>query len=280
MITAGKTEDETEKRLGSILFAVADPAIDNLNGEFEGDLLCQIVERPRVQVRVLGRSETPTIETRVTLYATGNNLIVKGDMVRRTLVAELDTNLEQPELREFKDNPVDRVLADRGAYVAAVLTIAKAYLAADCPDQGLDPLASFDSWSKLVRSPLVWLGCADPKLTQDRIREEDPETQMLQRIVRSWRDAVGVGVEHAAAASDLVAAAVRMHEDETKFHDALLAIGGARGFGAANTINVVAVGRWLGQREGEDHGRPKNHGDEGSQERSVQMVFRDDTSST
>ena len=35
----------------------------------------------------------------MTLFATGNNLIVKGDMVRRTLVAQLDTDLEQPELR-------------------------------------------------------------------------------------------------------------------------------------------------------------------------------------
>jgi putative DNA primase/helicase len=57
VIAAGRSEEETEKRLGSALLA-SQPlvTIDNVNGELRGDALCQIIERPRPQVRILGRS--------------------------------------------------------------------------------------------------------------------------------------------------------------------------------------------------------------------------------
>jgi hypothetical protein len=45
--TAGKTEEETEKRLGGLLmqgFPVI--AIDNVSSGLGGDLLCQVIERP------------------------------------------------------------------------------------------------------------------------------------------------------------------------------------------------------------------------------------------
>ena len=55
VISAGKTEEETKKRLSSILLTGQPIAsIDNLNGELDGDFLCQIIERPRVQVRIRG----------------------------------------------------------------------------------------------------------------------------------------------------------------------------------------------------------------------------------
>ena len=55
VIAAGRTEDETEKRLGALLLA-GDPIIslDNVNGELRGDTLCQMTERPVVRVRILG----------------------------------------------------------------------------------------------------------------------------------------------------------------------------------------------------------------------------------
>ena len=58
VIAAGRTAEETEKRLGSALLA-GQPliTIDNVSGELSGDALCQIIERPRPQVRILGKSE-------------------------------------------------------------------------------------------------------------------------------------------------------------------------------------------------------------------------------
>ena len=145
--SAGLTEEELEKRLTGLLLAGYPVAsLDNVNGELGGDLLCQAVERPLVRVRPLGRSDIIELESRATLFATGNCLRVRGDMVRRTLMCTLDAEMERPELRQFTGNPVQTVLDDRGRYVAAALTVARAYQAAGCPGQ-LSPLASFEDWS-------------------------------------------------------------------------------------------------------------------------------------
>ena len=148
VMAAGRTEEETEKRLGANLLT-GQPliCIDNVNGELKGDALCQAVERPIVEVRILGKSERVRIEARgVSMYSTGNNIILVGDLCRRVITAVLDAQMERPELRAFRGNPVAKILADRGKYVAAALTICRAYAITGRPDKKT-PLASFGGWS-------------------------------------------------------------------------------------------------------------------------------------
>src|SRR6202158_869705 len=203
VMTAAR-DDGMEKRLGACMLA-GDTIIniDNLNGELGGDFICQCIEQTRVQVRILGKSERVTIESRTTFFATGNNLAVHGDMVRRTIVCSLDPEMERPELRVFPFNPVDRVLGDRGRYIAAVLTIARAYQAAGMPGL-LAPLASFGEWSRLVRSPLVWLGRTDPVVTIERSREEDPTLNQLRLFLNSWREEIGMGFDNRKTAAEIL----------------------------------------------------------------------------
>jgi hypothetical protein len=40
------------------------------------------------------------------ISATGNNLVVKGDLTRRSMVGRLDPKCERPELREFAYDPI------------------------------------------------------------------------------------------------------------------------------------------------------------------------------
>src|SRR5262249_4962131 len=115
----------------------------------------------------------------------------------------LDAKMERPELREFKGDPVARVLADRGKYIAAVLTIARAYIAAGRPGK-LKPLASFKGWSDTVRSALVWLGCADPVDTIVAVRAEDPKLQALATMLAAWARAFGKGPENARSTSEAI----------------------------------------------------------------------------
>ena len=111
-------------------------------------------------------------------------------MVRRSLVAELDPQVERPELRQFDASPVATVEADRGRYVSACLIIVRAYIAAGRPGL-LQPLASFNEWSDLVRSALVWLGCADPVLSMEAARDNDPELSELREVMAAWKQAFG-----------------------------------------------------------------------------------------
>ena len=99
-------------------------------------------------------------------------------------------HVERPENRTFPFDPVQRVLIDRGGYIAAAMTIVRAYLAAGCPGK-LNPLASFSLWSDNVRSPLVWLGCADPAEAIRSVRENDPVLTTLQQVLECWHKTVG-----------------------------------------------------------------------------------------
>jgi nitric oxide dioxygenase len=87
-------------------------SLDNVNGELGADLLSQAIERPFIRLRPLGESTIIEIESAATLCATGNNLRVRGDMVRRTLVCDLDAGIERPELRQFRSDPVTQVVAE------------------------------------------------------------------------------------------------------------------------------------------------------------------------
>ena len=183
VIAAGNKE-ETEKRLTGVMLT-GQPliSIDNVNGELAGDFLCQAIEQHFLDIRPLGRSEIVRIETGgVTIYATGNNIIIVGDLCRRTITARLDAKLENPQLRQFRNDPIQTILDDRGTYIAACLIICRAYIVAGRP--GLLPrLASFQGWSDTVRSALVWLGKADAIDSMVDTRAEDPQRAALSDLL-------------------------------------------------------------------------------------------------
>jgi putative DNA primase/helicase len=205
VITAGRSEEELEKRLGAAMLA-GQPliSIDNVTGILRGDALCQMIERPRPQVRVLGKSELVEVEARGTsLFANGNNLILGGDICRRVLITRLDPKVERPELRVFKGNPVQTVLKNRGAYITACLTICRAYIAAGRPDKR-PRLASFEDWSDTVRSALVWLGMEDPVNSMVSVWADDPETAELGALLAAWADTFGTGHQHRTTLRDVI----------------------------------------------------------------------------
>ncbi|KAB7782293.1 bifunctional DNA primase/polymerase [Methylorubrum populi] len=251
VIAAGKTEEETEKRLGALLRdAVAVVSIDNVNGELGGDMLCQMTERPLVRVRILGRSEAPELEIRSTTFATGNNLVLVGDMTRRTVLCTLDAKVERPELRTFAFDPVERVLADRGAYVAAAMTVIRAYRAAGSP-QVCGPIGSYADWSQAVRAPLIWLGHADPVASMETAREEDPELSAIRELFGHWREHLGSSpyttnaIIQAACERDSFGGYGTSDFKTAEFRDLLL-----RQAGDGGAVNSRKLGRWLSRISG------------------------------
>ena len=193
VMAAGADAEELEKRLGAALMT-GQPliCIDNVVGELGGEAICQAVERPIVEIRVLGKSENVRIEARTTLFGSGNNIVIVGDLCRRTITATLDPRMERPELRTFTKDPIATVLEDRGKYIAACLTICRAYFVAGRPNPA-PKLASFEGWSDCVRSALIWLGKADPVASMEIARDEDPERAETSEMLKVWSDDIGVG---------------------------------------------------------------------------------------
>ena len=262
VMAAGRTEEETEKRLGAaLLTGQGIISLDNVSGELGGDCLCQAVERPVVEIRILGKSERVRIEARgTTFYATGNNIVIVGDMTRRAIVTTLDPQLERPELREFMGDPVGDVLADRGRYIAAALTIARAYAAAGRPDPA-PRLASFEGWSDTVRSALMWLGCGDAAETMEMSRSEDPDLTALREIAQAWADTFGAGFANQRSVADVLKATEERevhyrgdgsphdgYETDHKhpaLREAILA-----GVPTRGRLNARTFGRWLSRHKG------------------------------
>jgi putative DNA primase/helicase len=239
---ASPNAEETEKRLvGAALSGSSIIVLDNCRDLLEGDFLCQITERPLLSVRALGKSDKYRIPNLFAVFANGNNAAVANDMVRRTVRCALDANCEDPEKRTFKSAPLAMIAADRGRYVAACLTIGRAYSVAGRPNR-LTALPSYEEWSATVREPLIWLGCADPVATMQELRNEDPKGAERHTVFSAWKATIGVGHGRRLLTKEIVQAAANRLE----LREALLVVAAQR-FG--NDIDPQALGRWLGREE-------------------------------
>lgn len=258
-MNAGKSEEEFEKRLGAALLA-GDPLIsfDNCERPLGGELLCQCLTQRRVKVRILGKSEQPTLPCDATFCATGNNLVLAGDVTRRAIVARLDPKVERPEEREFDHNPIEMIRRDRATYVRAALTILRAYIDAGRPEQKRKPLGSYEEWSRLIRDALIWLGEPDPVATMEKVRNEDPVLGDLAEVLDCWF-AIGATPESREVTVKRVIEIANTRKSRSPddpdgapefanpdLRDALGAVAGDRGGG----INPAALGKWISKNKG------------------------------
>ncbi|RVJ12580.1 hypothetical protein [Sinorhizobium medicae] len=180
-----KIEDELPKQLtAALLNGERFILLDNINGELDNSLLCQAVEQKVVSVRLLGKSQNVACPAGGFWAATGNNLELAGDLKRRSVLCELARDEERPERHVFRNDPAAMILAERGLYVRAVLTIVRAYVAAGKPSP-LPPIASYPDWN-VIRSALVWLGEADPCVSMERICELDGSLLEFEALLAGW----------------------------------------------------------------------------------------------
>jgi putative DNA primase/helicase len=264
VISAGPNSEETEKRIGAkAMTGGIIIAIDNVNGDLGGDMLCQLIERPICEIRVLGRSEMVKIANRATFFFNGNNCRVEGDMTRRVLMADLDHGMERPSEKKFQGDPVAEVLANRGRYLADCLTIVRAYVVAGRPKVVDTPMNSFEAWTYSVRSALVWLGMTDPCETVKIVRQEDPETQQLATFLTAAAKVMGTGWERRWTAADIAM------QTEPALHDALDDIAGHNG-----AINRKKLGKWLSRKRNRIIGKLDIYGQENKQTKVWEWSIR------
>src|SRR5262249_49411449 len=119
-----------------------------------------------------------------------------------------DPKVDHPELRKFERDPIAAVMRDRGAYIAAALTICRAYIVAGRPNLATPKLASFEDWSDTVRSALIWLGEADPVKSMATSRVDDPKRVGLGELLAAWGAAIGIGYEYRVTLKTVVARAI------------------------------------------------------------------------
>jgi hypothetical protein len=178
--------DELYKQLAaSVLAGDQMILLDNLEIVLDLPLLCQILTEEKVTIRQFGRLKNVVAACVALVGATGNNLAIAGDNMRRFVVARILIDVERPELREFGFDPVEEARNHRPDLVAAALTVVRAYLVSG-GRQKLPPLGSFERWSRWVREALVWLGEADPVDTMERIRTVDTAMIRRRQLMKAW----------------------------------------------------------------------------------------------
>jgi hypothetical protein len=156
--------------------------------------------------------------------------------------------MERPELREFKQDPVAMVLANRGAYIRACLIICKGYIDLGRPNSA-KRLASFEGWSDTVRSALIWLGMADPVQSMETIRADDPQLLEHRSVLIEMASIIGEGYSSRTTAAEILSEADEHGEgyDQVNpkwpgFNSAISAVAKWR---ANQPSDIKKFGNWL-----------------------------------
>jgi len=159
------------------------------------------------------------------------------------LVCRIDPACERPDARSFKRNLNEWVPANRARLLSAALTVLRAYIVAGKQKQDIPPYGSFEEWSGLVRSSLVWLGMPDPNLTRARLEAEDAVTINLHSILTQWFAAFGKnGMTAAEVATQ---AGLPGHAD---LHRALLEVAVSKR--DSEKVDAFRLGHWLKKQKG------------------------------
>jgi putative DNA primase/helicase len=188
----GQTLDDNEelKRLLALALEGASVCcIDNVTHPLGNQYLDMAVTAQAITGRILGQTQTAEASWNAVLFATGNNLSYRGDMTRRVVPIALDPQMEKPEERSGFTHPDLEawIMEERPRLVICALTILRAYCVAGRPAQSLTPYGSFQPWSDLIRSAIVWLGEADPcEGRQDLAAQTDETYEHLATLLGAW----------------------------------------------------------------------------------------------
>ncbi|HHJ15906.1 MAG TPA: hypothetical protein ENJ80_04325 [Gammaproteobacteria bacterium] len=174
-----ESDEENEKRIASALIE-GDRSVnlDNINGRLGNDTLCMALTERECRLRRLGHSNRVRVMNSAVFTATGNGLMIDGDLVRRSVMCTLDAKNPKPETRKFKQNHLEDYA--RGLQAEMLWAIFVLLVAFEQRDKMIEPkfptwLGGFEDWSRRVRNVLIYHGYADPVSTQDSISQVAPE---------------------------------------------------------------------------------------------------------
>jgi hypothetical protein len=246
--TQGRDDEETRKRLFTALRTGGKALIwDNITGVFDSASMAAFITADAMVDRVLGKSEAIRIPNRALLILTGNNLSLAGDLPRRVIICRIDPETDQPFARQFDLDPLQWVLENRMAMLAAACTLIRSrFTHFTKPAAGR--LASFEAWDDLVRQTVVFADImlcpsefGDP---MDLVREAqaaDPEADALFALL----DALSERFRGAEFNAKEAMVAMQSDMGNRAIETALLDLAGDRAIRSAKSI-----GRVLKHREG------------------------------
>jgi hypothetical protein len=154
--------DEWRKSLTSVIMAGNSLTLfDNLDTVLKSPHLAHAITAGIWTDRILGVSEEAKIPQRTFFVFTGNNIRLGGDLPRRCFWIKQDKDIPEPWIPKvpYKHPNLKRyVRENRGAILAALLTLATAWYRAGKPKGNHVTLGSFEDWSEIVGGILTFVG--------------------------------------------------------------------------------------------------------------------------
>ena len=190
-LSAKQNDEEWRKAIfAELLRAPRIVIIDNIRQVLESATLELMLTGNGLNERILGHSKSASPKNEATWMATGNNLLIGGDLPRRCYRIRLISKTATPEERDdFAIKDLEQHTLDtRPQYVSDVLTVARAWYVAGKPQPTKVPnLGTFTDWAKTVGGMLEFAGIEGFQSNRVELRSRNnEEAQQWEAFLSAW----------------------------------------------------------------------------------------------
>ena len=164
VIADARDDDEMRKRITArMVEGCPVTLLDNLNRPLTSGALAAALTAPRWDDRRLGTLEVIRVPITTLWVVTGNNPVMSLELARRAVRVRLDPKIDRPWLRNGwrHSNLLQFVREKRAEFIAAALTLARAWLDAGEPAPSAQPLGSFEDWTRVIGGIVQHAGYED-----------------------------------------------------------------------------------------------------------------------
>ncbi len=204
---------------------------DNVQTDINQQALAAILTSEWWKDRLLGRNDEVKLRNRAMWVVNGNNLVLGGDIPRRTVYTRLVPDTEKPwerEETEFRHPFLEQyTLEHRREILAAILTIARYWVqqGRPKPDTKIPPMGSFEEWRQVIGGILTCAGYTDLMGNSTKMFQTNDENTEWDAFFEMWYRIWG---EYPIRVSDIIErislernSAMGSYKDEEKLSDVL-----------------------------------------------------------
>ena len=195
VMTPPKSGEEFRKRITALLMRGASMILlDNLKGELASAELAAALTARVWEDRILGVSQTARVPNRALWVVTGNNIQLDFDIVRRTVLVQIDPQVDRPwERTGFRHDPLlPWVSKNRHELVWALLVLIRRWVTAGRPPWTTGRMGSFEAWAETVGGILKAAGIEGFLANRNALYTSvDTESEEWRGFVAAWEDAHG-----------------------------------------------------------------------------------------
>jgi hypothetical protein len=160
-IADARDEDEMRKRITArLLEGRAVTLFDNITRTIDSGVISSALTSTQWEDRRLGKTETLSLPVSTIWVMTANNPVLSMEIARRSVRVRLDPHMDRPWQRNGFRHPNLKawVQQERAPLIRAILTLVQGWLAAGEPAPTVQPLGSFESWTRVVGGILECAG--------------------------------------------------------------------------------------------------------------------------